>query len=254
MSNELFIKEGLYVGGIGGINSSAILGLESVNQGFLPPRMTSQQRESISSPAKGLMVFDTTINTLYIYNGIRWVSAEAKENTWNLGGNSAVNESTDYIGTSNAADLVLKSQNSEVMRLSKDGRVGVGTKGKVLESSAKVQIDSRNKGFLPPRMTSSERNSIQNPAIGLIVYDTDKKNLYLYTGAWTEIGVPIGSVQAYTGIQIPDGWKLCDGSSFNASEYPELKVVLGSTKLPNIDKDIKDETGSTVLKYIIRVR
>ncbi|MCH4896538.1 tail fiber protein [Marinilabiliaceae bacterium JC040] len=254
MSNELFIKEGLYVGGIGGINSSAILGLESVNQGFLPPRMTSQQRESISSPAKGLMVFDTTINTLYIYNGIRWVSAEAKENTWNLGGNSAVNESTDYIGTSNAADLVLKSQNSEVMRLSKDGRVGVGTNGKVLESSAKVQIDSRNKGFLPPRMTSSERNSIQNPAIGLIVYDTDKKNLYLYTGAWTEIGVPIGSVQAYTGIQIPDGWKSCDGSSFNASEYPELKVVLGSTKLPNIEKDIKDETGSTVLKYIIRVR
>lgn len=254
MSNELYIKEGLYVGGIGGINSSAILGLESTKQGFLPPRMTTAQRELIFTPAKGLMVFDTTVNTLYIYNGIRWISAEAKANTWNLGGNRTVNETTDYIGSTNAADIIIKSQNSEVMRLTKDGRVGVGTVGNLLESSAKLQIDSRNKGFLPPRMTSSDRQGISNPAVGLVVFDTDKHNLYIYTGSWTEIGVPIGSVQAYMGRRIPEGWKLCDGSHFSASEYPELNLVLGGSNLPKIEKEISIGTERAVLKYIIRVK
>ena len=40
-------------------------------------------------------------------------------------------------------------------------------------ASAKLDITSTDKGFLPPRMTSSQRTSIQNPATGLMVYQTD---------------------------------------------------------------------------------
>jgi hypothetical protein len=41
-------------------SSSALLGMTSTTQGFLPPVMTSTQRGNISSPATGLVVFDTT--------------------------------------------------------------------------------------------------------------------------------------------------------------------------------------------------
>ena len=57
-------------------------------------------------------------------------------------------------------------------------------------ASAKVQIDTTTKGFLPPRMTLAQRTAIASPAIGLLVYQTDTtEGVYQYTSAgWTLIG------------------------------------------------------------------
>jgi hypothetical protein len=54
--------------------SSSILTLESTTRGFLPPRMTSAQRDAIASPATGLVVYNTTDNRLSVYNGTAWVN------------------------------------------------------------------------------------------------------------------------------------------------------------------------------------
>lgn len=54
-------------------DASAILELKSTTQGFLPPRMDSTARTSISSPAVGLIVFDTTTDSLWVFNsGSGW--------------------------------------------------------------------------------------------------------------------------------------------------------------------------------------
>jgi len=53
------------------------------------------------------------------------------------------------------------------------------------DASAKLQVDSTTKGFLPPRMTSGEKNAIASPAPGLMVYDTDANQMsYWNGGAW----------------------------------------------------------------------
>lgn len=52
--------------------SSAILQADSTTQGFLPPRMTNAQMLAISTPATGLMVYDTTNNKLCCYDGTTW--------------------------------------------------------------------------------------------------------------------------------------------------------------------------------------
>jgi hypothetical protein len=52
---------------------SSILTLESTTRGFLPPRMTSTQRDAISSPAAGLVIYNTTTNLLNVYNGTMWI-------------------------------------------------------------------------------------------------------------------------------------------------------------------------------------
>lgn len=52
--------------------ASAKLELVSTTKGFLPPRMTTTQKNAISSPASGLMVYDTTTNKLACYNGTTW--------------------------------------------------------------------------------------------------------------------------------------------------------------------------------------
>jgi hypothetical protein len=55
-------------------NSSAILEAVSTTKGFLPPRMTTTQRNAIASPAAGLIVYDTTLNLPHFFNGTIWVS------------------------------------------------------------------------------------------------------------------------------------------------------------------------------------
>ena len=47
--------------------SSAILDIRSTTKGFLPPRMTTTQRDAISSPAAGLIIYNTTTNKLNVY-------------------------------------------------------------------------------------------------------------------------------------------------------------------------------------------
>jgi hypothetical protein len=54
--------------------TSSILELNSTIQGFLPPRMTTTQKNAIATPAAGLQVFDTTLNMMSYYNGTIWVS------------------------------------------------------------------------------------------------------------------------------------------------------------------------------------
>ena len=53
-------------------NSSAVLDVESTTKGFLPPRMTTAQRDLIATPAAGLVIYNTSTNTHQGYNGTTW--------------------------------------------------------------------------------------------------------------------------------------------------------------------------------------
>lgn len=54
------------------IDASAALEAQSTTQGFLPPRMTTAQRNAISNPATGLVVYNTTVNCLEFFDGAGW--------------------------------------------------------------------------------------------------------------------------------------------------------------------------------------
>src|SRR4051812_42196127 len=53
-------------------NASAVLDISSSNKGLLIPRLGTSQRTAINSPAKGLMVYDTSSSSFWLYNGIAW--------------------------------------------------------------------------------------------------------------------------------------------------------------------------------------
>jgi uncharacterized protein (TIGR02145 family) len=72
--------------------------------------------------------------------------------------------------------------------------VGIGTT--TPNASAKIEIASTTQGFLPPRMTTAQRNAIVSPAIGLIIYNTTTTCLNFYIGSgWNET---CGSVSSGT--------------------------------------------------------
>ena len=72
-------------------NSSAMLDVKSTDKGILIPRLTSAQRTLVSSPATGLLVFDTDENNFYFYNGTSWVNLSSA-NANNILGYSATDK------------------------------------------------------------------------------------------------------------------------------------------------------------------
>ena len=62
----------------------------------------------------------------------------------------------------------------------------------VPDSTAMLEVKSTEKGFLPPRMTATQRDAIVNPTPGLIVYCSDCLEMQMFNDtAWTNmIGLP----------------------------------------------------------------
>ena len=77
-------------------DNSAMLDVSSTNKGMLIPRMTTAQRNAISSPATGLMVFDTDENNFYFYDGSNWTLINSGSVKWNLSGNNITAADTTY--------------------------------------------------------------------------------------------------------------------------------------------------------------
>jgi hypothetical protein len=59
-------------GAYGNNDASAAFQIDGTNRGFLPPRLTTTQKNAIASPTAGLMVFDTTLVKLCVHNGTSW--------------------------------------------------------------------------------------------------------------------------------------------------------------------------------------
>ncbi len=63
--------------GIENPDPSSILDLSSNSAGLLMPRMTTAQRTQISSPANGLMVYDTTEGAFYFFKSGAWAKLDS---------------------------------------------------------------------------------------------------------------------------------------------------------------------------------
>jgi hypothetical protein len=66
------LSSGGSVFGSNTLNASAMLQADSTTKGFLPPQMSTTQKNAIASPAAGLMVYDTTLNKLCVRTAAAW--------------------------------------------------------------------------------------------------------------------------------------------------------------------------------------
>lgn len=109
-------------------DASSVLELKSTISGLLIPRMTMAQRNLINSGsfATGLMIYQTD-NTpgFYYYTGAAWVPFLSSTSGWGLTGNAGTTAGTNYLGTTDAKDLVLKANAIEKLRLVSGGSVKI---------------------------------------------------------------------------------------------------------------------------------
>ena len=79
---------------------SAMLDVSSTNKGALVPRMTTTQRDAISAPATGLLIYNTTTNQFNYYNGAAWATAVGPTGATGATGNSGATGATGATGPS----------------------------------------------------------------------------------------------------------------------------------------------------------
>jgi len=60
-------------------DSSAILDLQSTERGLLLPRLSTTEMNSIASPGAGLVIFNTSVNTIFYFDGAEWNMMEFRE-------------------------------------------------------------------------------------------------------------------------------------------------------------------------------
>jgi len=112
-------------------------------------------------------------------------------------GNVGIRESTPsarlHIATGGAttAAIGLKVRNSadtiDILKTYGTTQVQVASTATALDNSAQLQVDSIDRGFLPPRMTNAQILAIGTPAEGLLVYNTTINHLCCYqAGAWVK--------------------------------------------------------------------
>lgn len=89
--------------------------------------------------------------------------------------------------------------------------VGINQTGAAPHSSAGLDVDFNNKGFLPPRLTQAERDAIPNPQIGLTIYNTESNCINYFNGVWFELcGQPAPVMGVLSGLD-------CNAVQFNGT-------------------------------------
>ena len=151
---------------------------------------------SASLLSSSLSIYQNSTNRVFSLATSTAKTSASERILFSLNSNDATNQQAmdfGYIGATLINDRYFYLQTSEssvgygggLVMQQNGGWASVGSATQV--PSSVFHITSTTKGFLPPRMTTTQKNAIVTPAAGLVVYDTTLNKLCVYTTTWETI-------------------------------------------------------------------
>jgi hypothetical protein len=198
-------------------DASAALDVTATDKGVLVPRVTTTQRNAVSSPATGLLVFNTSNNQFEFFDGGAWLSIAGTAYSAGTG----IDIYSDVISVSNS---VVTSNYLGAVQVASLNTTGVLT-------GSEIRISS---------LSSAQIAALTGQTAGRIVYQNDgDQGIYVYNGsAWIST----------------TGWTTNDGSpasSFSHSNPASIQSTANANYGVGVGSLVSLTTGdnNTALGY-----
>jgi hypothetical protein len=173
------------------VSGESIEGYFSVSSGGIPSNLVFTKPSSNTSDFNVAIVSVTGQNQIKITSVTRYVVTKV----WAMGS----------LVTPTQSPYMLEKWSSDAQTKFWTGTGGLGIGHTSQDASAILQVDSTSKGFLPPRMTSTQRTNIPVSAstYGLLVYQTDgTEGYYLYKSTGWTLLASIGNNVRQVDVQL----------------------------------------------------
>ena len=138
--------------GIGTTTPNAALDVTSTNDGLLIPRvaLTATNIATVLTPTTSELVYNTFTSAVgpnqvtpgyYYWDGALWVRiATGNSSGWSLTGNTATTPGTNYLGTTDAQNLQLRTNGNERLTIgATNGNVAIGTS--TIPVNTRLEVD-----------------------------------------------------------------------------------------------------------------
>lgn len=139
-------------------------------------------------------------------------------------GKSAVKVSSNAVQSAGSAIVDLSASSaSNAIPVLKVTDAGIG--------GSALSVISTTKPSIPfPVMTTTQRNALTSPAIGMGIYNSTLLRHEVYNGThWVDMGGRTGSIVDYAGTDNPPDTLGCDGSEVSRTTYAALFAKIGTT-------------------------
>ena len=125
--------------GVGTTTPLGAMDVTSSNEGILIPRvaLSATNVATVLTPTVSELVYNTFTSALgpnqvapgyYYWNGTIWVPVTTGSlNAWSLTGDLGTTAASNFIGTKDAVDFVTRTNNTEKVRVTSSGNMGIGT-------------------------------------------------------------------------------------------------------------------------------
>ncbi|QZT39163.1 hypothetical protein K5X82_03495 [Halosquirtibacter xylanolyticus] len=239
-NSDVSVSGGLTVG-TGSNESSAVLNISSSSKGILIPRMTETQRDVITTPAAGLMLYNTSTNEYNYYNGTVWTviggMSGIQSNITTVTSSYSILEEDKYVVYTGATDATMTlplasgvSGKEFIIKNMSNKSVTVNT-----SNSQQIWYDSVNKTTSAILGTEMNNNWMKLVSDGVkwfnfqpfLAIATGSKT-FSYTGSVQLFEVPVGVTSVTVSAWGAQGWSGTNSGGLGGYSKADVAVTPGT--------------------------
>lgn len=217
---------------------SAMLDITSTSKGVLVPRLSTAQRIAIAIPAKGLMVYDSTLNQFAYYDGAAWQLLYAGVSSWTVSGSNQYSSLSGNVGIGTATPsnkLQVAGKTATInFQMTNGASAGHVLQSDALGNASWVNPTALTVSETDPQVSSATTNYLPkwngSTLIDGVIFD-DGSNVGIGTSA------PTGKLHVVGNLKVENGKISIENSSNsvyignNCGTGDNLSVVLGNTAI-----------------------